>query len=145
RYESDPSQLSYSVVDEPVADAWPASEGGELGLYAGDHIVQNANIRIAVQAPSFVPSTGHYGGNIVAADVVRGDDAWRDGLGELIPLIGRTFTPAITSVERYPVDEARAVVMRTQGSLADFKFINLPFAVTEITRLILGGESIGFS
>ncbi len=74
----------------------PAEDGGAFKARPGDLMIETENIRSIIQAPSREIGPFTYGGNLVDVDVKRGDEYFRDTLGEenLFVFLGHTLKPA---------------------------------------------------
>lgn len=119
-----------------IQDGLPPMHGGSAGARIGDWLIQNERVRAVVQAPGYMPFVGSYGGNLIDVDVRRSDGQWHDNMGEITSLIGLGYTIDGQQIEIISDGSNGTAVLRVQGPLNTFEFINLPFAIAALPEIL---------
>lgn len=100
----------------------------------GDVLLQNDKIRLVIQKPRRNAGVALYGGNIIDADITRGQgEAGHDHFGITFPLINISWTPFYKKLEILNADFANGpVIVRASGVLDVYDYIQtsiiVPFA-----------------
>ena len=108
--------------------------GGPLaGSVPGDVYLANDKIRVVLQGPGRAIGLNPYGGNIIDADVLRGDEDGRDRFGELGVYLNASFTydPQTVEIEQ-GVGEA---TVRFKGPAVISDFINAEVGLKDVLNL----------
>ncbi len=119
-----------------VIDADAQLIGGEMAHgQKGDFLLENASVRVVIQAPRRVLGPSPYGGGIIDADLKRGGtEAGRDQLGKLSLLYQFGRTPNVSKVEVLKDGSMGGfAVIAATGDDALNDYLNLPSVIdTEI-------------
>jgi len=109
--------------------------GGAIAMgRTGDVLLQNDKIRLVIQKPRRNAGVALYGGNIIDADITRGQgEAGHDHFGITFPLINISWTPFYKKLEILNADFANGpVIVRASGVLDVYDYIQtsiiVPFA-----------------
>ncbi len=136
--------LSEGVIGPMVTgDPWAFRGAGVIGENryliggplaqgrTGDVLLQNDKIRLVIQKPRRNAGVALYGGNIIDADITRGQgEAGRDTFGITFPLINVSWTPYYKRLEILNANFANGpVILRATGILNVYDYIQTSIIV----------------
>ena len=95
----EPEPECVPVGTATMLDGWDDRFVGPLSNpQAGDAYLANDRVQVVIQGPGRNLALNPWGGNIIDADVVRGDGSFRDAFGEVAPFINLAGTSSASSV-----------------------------------------------